>query len=105
MEFREELIRFAGICRIAKGMKNFHIGAINVRTTVFKTVRFDEIALQNNGINPDTFDLNDIFGRMEKIDDGQISKMKEKILAVAGFERYPEEKLKKWRLFRRHWRI
>lgn len=94
-EFKEELVRFAGICRIVKGMKNFHLGAIGARTTAFKTVRLDEIALQNRGINLDTFDLSDVFARMNKVDDKRIAEMKEKILAVSEFEGYPEEKLNK----------
>ena len=43
--FAEDLRRFGAICRIVKGMKNFNIGAMGARTTAFKTVRADEVAL------------------------------------------------------------
>ncbi|MBQ9482402.1 MAG: hypothetical protein IJU84_09570, partial [Clostridia bacterium] len=49
--FAEDLRKFAGICRVVKGMKCFNIGAIGARTTAFKTVRVDEIAMQRKNIN------------------------------------------------------
>ena len=53
-EFREHLDKFAAVCRVVNGMKRCNIGAIGARTTAFKTVRFDEIAMQNVGINIET---------------------------------------------------
>ena len=43
--FQENLRDFAAICRVVNGMKRFNLGCIGARTTAFKTVRFDEIAL------------------------------------------------------------
>jgi L-fucose isomerase-like protein len=53
-DFKEDLRIFAGTCNIVKGFKNFNIGAIGARTTAFKTVRYDEIAMQNKHINIET---------------------------------------------------
>ena len=53
-EFKEHIEKFAAICRVVNGMKRCNIGAIGARTTAFKTVRFDEIAMQNVGINIET---------------------------------------------------
>jgi L-fucose isomerase-like protein len=44
------------------------VGAIGARTTPFKTVRIDEIALQRHGITMETFDLSSVFHRMGKVD-------------------------------------
>ena len=58
--FAENLRDFAAICRVVKGMKCFTIGAIGARTTAFKTVRFDEIALEKYGITVESFDLSEL---------------------------------------------
>jgi L-fucose isomerase-like protein len=44
------------------------LGALGARTTAFKTVRYDEIALQHHGITVESFDLSEVFGKMEKLD-------------------------------------
>ena len=43
------------------------VGAIGARTTAFKTVRIDEVALQRHGITVETLDLSDIFARVRKV--------------------------------------
>ena len=43
------------------------VGAIGARTTPFKTVRIDEVALQRHGITVETFDMSDIFLRMKAV--------------------------------------
>ena len=48
--FEEHIRRFAAVCRVAGGMKRMTVGAVGARTTAFKTVRFDELALQSFGI-------------------------------------------------------
>ena len=69
-KFRENLNDFAAICRVVNGMRRFNLGCIGARTTAFKTVRFDEIALQKYGINVESFDLSEVFGKIEdKADD------------------------------------
>ena len=55
---------FDRICRVVSGMKKLVVGAIGARTTAFKTVRIDELALQKYGITMETLDLSDIFARM-----------------------------------------
>lgn len=56
-EFKKNLYDFAAVCRVVKGMRRFTIGCIGARTTAFKTVRFDEVAMQRHGINVESFDL------------------------------------------------
>jgi L-fucose isomerase-like protein len=48
-------------------MKAMSVGAVGARTTAFKTVRFDELALQRKGITVETFDLSDIFARVRSV--------------------------------------
>lgn len=93
--FKKDLFNFAAVCRVVNGMKSFNVGIIGARTSAFKTVRIDEIALQNKGINVETFDLSEIFSRVEKVTDEQMNAMKTEINNVTVFEGYPEEKLDK----------
>lgn len=62
--FQQNLRDFAAICRVVNGMKRFNLGCIGARTTAFKTVRFDEIALQKHGINVESFDLSEVFAKV-----------------------------------------
>ncbi len=92
-DFRQDLDRFASVCRVAGGMKSFNVGAIGARTTAFKTVRFDEIAMMNAGINVESIDLSDVFIRMENADRAKIEAKKVEYLAQTTFKGYPEEKM------------
>ena len=91
--FTEDLTRFGAICRVVKGMKSFNIGALGARTTAFKTVRTDEVALQNKGITVETIDLAYIFDLMENVDENLLAEKKEYFRNMASFGNYPEEKL------------
>ena len=68
-KFQENLRDFAAICRVVNGMKRFNLGCIGARTTAFKTVRFDEIALQKHGINVESFDLSEVFDKIAAMQD------------------------------------
>ena len=68
-KFRENLRDFAAVCRVVNGMKRFNLGCIGARTTAFKTVRFDEIALQKHGINVESFDLSEVFDKIAALAD------------------------------------
>lgn len=94
-EFKADLDNFASVCRVVKGMKTFNVGAIGARTTAFKTVRFDEIAMMNVGINVETIDLAEVFMRFEKVDDERIKAKKAHYLTQTNFCNYPEAKLDK----------
>lgn len=91
--FAEDLRKFGAICRIVKGMKSFNIGALGARTTAFKTVRTDEVALQNKNINVETIDLSYIFDLMENADANLLEEKKKHYLEITSFGTYPEEKL------------
>ena len=66
-KFAQHLENFSAVCRVVKGMKRMTVGAIGARTTAFKTVRFDEITLQQYGITTETLDLSEVFMRIRDI--------------------------------------
>lgn len=65
--FKANVDEFDRICQVVRGVKGMVVGAIGARTTPFKTVRIDEVALQRHGITVETFDLSDIFLRMKAV--------------------------------------
>lgn len=65
--FAENIDTFGRICKVVGGIKGMAVGAVGARTTPFKTVRIDEVALQRRGITVETFDLSDIFLRMRSV--------------------------------------
>ncbi len=62
--FRRNIEHFDRVCRVVNGVKGMVVGAIGARTTAFKTVRIDEVALQRHGITMETLDLSEIIARM-----------------------------------------
>jgi L-fucose isomerase-like protein len=62
--FAANIDYFDRLCRVVKAMKGMVVGAIGARTTAFKRVRIDELALQKRGITMETLNLSDIFARM-----------------------------------------
>jgi len=69
--FAQQLDYFARLCAVVNGVRGMVVGAIGARTTAFKTVRIDELALQRAGITMETYDLSDVFKRMEGVGKGE----------------------------------
>ncbi len=68
--FTQHLHWFAAVCRIVGRMRRLTVGAVGARTTPFKTIRFDELALQSHGITTETFDLSEVFLRFRDVKTG-----------------------------------
>jgi L-fucose isomerase-like protein len=68
-------------------MKRMVVGAIGARTTAFKTVRIDELALQRHGITMETLDLSDIFARMNALKPGDRA-VRNKAARLKGYTRW-----------------
>ena len=68
-EFASHMMQFAAVCRIVKKLKQCRLGAIGARPTLFKTIRFDEVALQHYGITTEVFDNSDLLVKVDKIKD------------------------------------
>ena len=93
-EFRKNLQDFAAVCRVVNGMKRFTIGAIGARTTKFKTVRYDEIALEKYGITVESFDLSELIFKVQNLSVNE--KVKAKIKRLREYTTcsgVPEEKM------------
>jgi L-fucose isomerase-like protein len=65
--FQANLDHFDRLCRVVKGFRHLVVGAIGARTTAFKTVRFDEVALERVGVTVETFDLSDVIARVKSM--------------------------------------
>ncbi|MCD4770509.1 MAG: hypothetical protein K8R35_10130 [Bacteroidales bacterium] len=92
-EFAENLEYFDCVCRVYNGMKDTVVGAIGARTTAFKTVRIDEIALQKNEITTETMDMSDIFARVKALEtsDAKVVAKAVHLENVSNWEGVPSE--------------
>ena len=91
--FAQNLKDFAAICRVVGGMKRFNLGCIGARTTAFKTVRFDETAMQKYGINVESFDLSEVFAKVSEKRNGDhdVLLKLERLREYTDFSCVPEE--------------
>ena len=87
-EFHEELMDFIGICRTVKGMKHMRLGCFGARTTAFKSVRYDEIAMEKHGIETETLDMSALFAKVRAIadDDPRIEGWIDRLKSAMSFE-------------------
>jgi L-fucose isomerase-like protein len=67
--FRADLEWFAGVCRVANGLRAARVGAIGARPAAFNTVRYSEKLLEASGIAVETVDLSEILGRVGRLRD------------------------------------
>jgi L-fucose isomerase-like protein len=90
--FAANVDEFDRICRVVSGVKGMVVGAIGARTTPFKTVRIDEVALQRHNVTVETFDLSDVFLRMRSVrpEAGEYSNKARELQQAASWEGVPE---------------
>ncbi len=67
--FEKDVVRFASVCRVVKGLSNARIGAIGARPAAFQTMRASEKLLQASGITVVPVDMSEILAAAEKVDD------------------------------------
>lgn len=93
--FTKQLEQFAAVCRVVKGMRRFSVGAIGARTTAFKTVRYDELALQKNGITVEALDLSELFMRVRDVKSGteKYQQKRERLINYTNWNGVPDEKI------------
>ena len=93
--FAQNLKDFAAVCRVVNGMRRFTVGAIGARTTAFKTVRYDEIALQKYGITVESFDLSELVFKVQNmLDDAPgVDKKLERLKGYSDFSKVPEKNM------------
>jgi L-fucose isomerase-like protein len=79
------------VCRVVKGLRGMIVGAIGARTTPFKTVRIDELALQRHGITVETVDMAEVIGRVKAMNGSSAYQEKAHALeATAGWDGVPQ---------------
>jgi L-fucose isomerase-like protein len=93
--FHQDLLNFAGVCRVVRGLKNVRIGAVGARPGAFNTVRYSEKILQRHGISVVTIDLSQILGFANKLtkEDASVKQRVEFIRTYSPTGRTPEDKL------------
>lgn len=68
-EFTSDIVKFAGICRVVKGLKGLRVGAIGTRPIGFQTMRVSEKLLQASDITVVPVDMSEIIAAVEKINE------------------------------------
>ena len=83
-DFRNDLRKFASVCRVVKGMRNARFGVLGARPAAFNTVRFSEKLLERAGITVETTDLSEALGRATSLRDDD-PRVVEKMRAIEGY--------------------
>lgn len=83
-EFTLDILKFAGICRVVKGMKGLRVGAIGARPIGFQTMRFSEKLLQLNDITVLPVDMSEIIAAAEKISETDQA-VTDKVAAIQNY--------------------
>jgi L-fucose isomerase-like protein len=68
-EFTKDIVKFAGICRVVKGLKGLRVGAIGTRPIGFQTMRVSEKLLQESDITVVPVDMSEIIAAAGKMKD------------------------------------
>lgn len=99
--FRQDLARFAAVCRVVKGLRRARFGQVGARPAAFITVRYSEKLLEQAGISVETVDLSEIFGRAWKMadQDPAVRAKVEEIRAYIKVGNVPSEALTKMAKF------
>lgn len=99
--FMADLKKFAGVCRVVRGMRTARLGMLGARPEAFKTVRFSEKLLDRAGISVETLDLSEVFGRIERLtdDNADVQAKLESIRRYAQTHDVPEHALLKMAKF------
>lgn len=94
-EFKADLKKFVGVCRVVKGMRHARLGAVGTRPNAFNTVRFSEKLLQASGISVSTIDLSEVFAAANRLadDDPKVKARLEEINAYIPTEGVPAPSL------------
>jgi len=82
--FRRDLTWFAGVCRVANGMRRVRIGAIGARPSAFNTVRYSEKLLEAAGVTIEPVDLSEILGRVARMADSA-DPAQQKLAAIKSY--------------------
>ena len=92
--FAAQLRDFAAVCRVVNGMRRVTVGAVGARTTLFKTVRYDELTLQKYGITVEALDFSEVLLRLNRLpeDDPRIGAREAHLQKYTNFSCCPADK-------------
>ncbi len=83
--FRNDIQKFAAVCRVIGGLKHARIGAIGARPAAFQTMRSSEKLLQLSGITVVPVDMSEIIGEAQRIDNNA-GILKSKVTEITIFQ-------------------
>jgi L-fucose isomerase-like protein len=91
--FADNIDFFDSVCNVVNGMRDMTVLAIGARTTPFKSVRTDELALQKRGITVETLDMSSVISRVQNMDANSagVKRMAETLNGKADFSAVPEK--------------
>ncbi len=91
--FKIDLLKFAGVCRVVRGLKSARLGAVGARPNAFNTVRYSEKLLQESGITVLTADLSELLGDAFKLkdNDGVVKEQLDRIMDYLPTNGVPTE--------------
>lgn len=87
-EFKKDLQKFAGVCRVVNGLKGSRIAMLGARPIAFNTVRFSEKILQKHRIAVQTVDFSEIIFKAMSYDNQE--KIAAKMDEIKAYGNIPE---------------
>ena len=86
-DFEKELKEFAEICSVVRRMRYMRLGVFGARTTAFKSVRYDEGAMENVGCDVESYDLTMVMEKYNEIsaDCADAKLFRERLLATGDY--------------------
>lgn len=87
-EFKNELLKFLGVCRVVKGLRGARIGAIGARPNAFNTTRYSEKLFQAAGISVSTLDLSEVLEDARRLADDD-KRVTDKLREITGYAAAP----------------
>ena len=96
-EFCQDIHRFAGVCRVVRGLRGARIAMLGARPVAFNTVRYSEKILQKYGISVQTMDMSEIIAKAHALRDmDRIYKKEQEIANYGRIEgSVPREKIER----------
>lgn len=91
-EFRQDVTDFAGVCRVANGLRGSRIAMLGARPVAFNTVRYSEKILQAHGISVQTVDMSEVIAAANRTTDpGRVATKEAEIRAYGRIPAYIED--------------
>jgi len=83
-EFKQDLRKFMGVCRVVNGLRHARLGAVGARPNAFNTTRYSEKLLQSVGISVQTVDLSELLGVTNRMKDDDPA-VKERLESIRAY--------------------